>query len=126
MLKKIFIVFVFIIFFILLIITYKFCFLRINISNDYFIQQKPFTSNYIFYSRKHGKIIENIYEWKDEESYIYGSCFKDKDFYFLYHKKNNELILFYDLHSFYNKLDSLNLIYKMDNCKRVLDYKKIH
>ena len=126
MYKKVFLLFIFIITFIFLLITYKFCFLKIKISNDYYIQQKPFTSNYIFYSRKYGKIIENIYEWKDEDSYIYGSCYKDKDLYFLYYKETNEIILFEDLHSFYNKLDTLNLIYKMDNCKRVMDYKQIY
>lgn len=126
MTKKLVIFFITIILLLTFLISYKFCFLRIQISNDYYIQQKPFTSNYIFFSKKYGKIIEHIYEWKETDNFIYGSCYNDKDLYFLYKKKNNEIKIFEDLHSFYNKLDSLNLVYTMDNCTRVMDFKRVY
>ena len=104
----------------------KFFFLKISISNEYFIQQKPFSNNYILKSKQYGNIIEYIYEWNEVDDYIFGSGSYNKDFYFLYDKKNNTLTTFQDLHSFYQELDPLNLEYKMDNCDRIIDFKKLN
>ena len=111
---------------ILLVLLYKFCFLHIRVSDDYYIQQKPFTNNYILYSHRQGKILENIYEWKETDKYIYGSGYKNQDFYYWYEKERNDLLIFSNLHDFYQKLDSLNLVYAMDNCTRIIDYKTIN
>lgn len=107
------------------VIGYKFCFLRIRISDAYYILQKPFTNNFILKSKTKGKILEHIYEWKETDNYIYGSCLT-KDTYFLYEKMNNELNIFDDLHSFYICLDKYDLIYTMDNCSRIMDYRKVY
>ena len=115
-----------IIFLLLAVLSYKFCFLRIKISEDLYIQQKPFTRNYYLKSHDKGKIIEFVYEWKDVDKYVYGSSYQDNTFYYIYEKENNKLQVFEDLHSFYIKLDSLNLVYTMDNCSRILDYKRIN
>lgn len=40
----------------------RYWFLRINLSDGYYVQQKPFTSNYILKSKTKGKIFEWIYE----------------------------------------------------------------
>ena len=117
---------IFIIILILFLIGKKFWFLRVYINEIYYIQQKPFTNNYILISKKNGHILEHIYEWLDVNEYIYGSGYNDKDFYYLYEKKKNTVIIYEDLHSFYEKLNAINLKYTMDNCTRIIDYKLIN
>lgn len=114
-----------ILFVILVIFCYKFGYLRIRISNDFYIQQKPFTSNFILKSETKGTILEYIYEWKETDNYIYGSVLAN-DTYYLYEKESDKLNIYNDLHSFYISLDEHNLIYTMDNCSRIMDFRKIY
>lgn len=103
----------------------RYWFLRINLSDGYYVQQKPFTSNYILKSKTKGKIFEWIYEWKEVDSYIYGSrdMLEEKESYYLLNKATGELELYDTLDLFDERLDTLKLVYTMDNCMRVMDYK---
>ena len=103
----------------------KFCYLKVSITNDYYIQQKMFTNNYVLKSKKNGIILEHIYEWRNEKNYIYGSGY---GYYYIYDMNNYELLYFddkNDIESYYKKLEKLELKYRMDNCKRIIDYRKI-
>lgn len=103
----------------------KFCYLKVSITNVYYIQQKMFTNNYVLKSKKNGIILEHIYEWRNEKNYIYGS---GSGYYFIYDMNNYELLYYdekNDIESYYKKLEKLELKYRMDNCKRIIDYRKI-
>ena len=105
--------------------TKDFFFLKVKIDEGYYIQQKPFTSNHVLKSKKNGAILENIYEWKVTDRYIYGSCNTDEKLYYVYDKEKNDLQVF-DFDSFHEVLVKLNLRYTMDNTTRVMDFKRIN
>lgn len=76
-------------------------------------------------SKVKGKILDNIYEWRNEDDYIYGSGF----FYnYIYNSKSNELYTFpEDSKFFYDKLEELGgYEYRMDNCIRTIDFTMIN
>ena len=124
--KRLFICFSFLIVFLFLFFYFKdFICLRVKITDEYYIQQKLFSKNHMLKSKKTGKILENIYEWRCEKDYIYGSGYY---YYYIYNIKSNELIYFNEkqIDQFYQKTNELGIKYRMDNCTRVMDYKMIN
>ena len=105
--------------------TKDFFFLKVKIDEGYYIQQKPFTSNHVLKSKKNGAILENIYDWKVTDRYIYGSC-TDEELYYLYDKEKNDLQVFDSGMEFTKVIDKLHLNYTMSNCTRVMDFKMIN
>ena len=125
MLKKRYI-FLFLLILILLFITKNFLFLRVKITDEYYIQQKLFTKNYVLKSKKKGSIVEHIYEWRNEDEYIYGSGY---GYYFIYNKTENELLIYDEENQseeFYTKIKELGYKYRMDNCTRIIDFTMIY
>lgn len=100
----------------------KYLFLKVSISDEYYIQQKPFTKNYVLKSRNFGTIVENLYEWKEENKHIFGSGY---GYYYIYDKVTNGLLK-YDENTqseeFYQKIKELGYHYRIDSCTRVLDF----
>ena len=114
-----------IIFLILIALYWKnFWFLNVKLSEDFYIQQIPFTSNYVLKSKLNGKIVEHIYEWNISNNFIFGSDTYDN--YFLYDIKSQVLEIYKDLNEFNDDLRKKNLIYRMDNCTRIMDFQKIN
>ncbi len=114
-----------IIFLILIALYWKdFWLLNVKLSEDFYIRQIPFTSNYVLKSKLNGKIIEHIYEWNISNNYIYGSDTYDN--YFLYDIKSQVLEMYKDLNEFNDELRKKNLVYRMDNCTRIMDFQKIN
>ena len=101
----------------------KFCFLRIKISDDFYIQQKPFMDNYVLKKTDKTTLVEYVAEWRIENEYIYGSTYKG---FFIYNKLTENILIFEDLHDFDKYLKKVKLIYTMDNCIGVFDYTKGH
>lgn len=119
--KKVFI-FLLIFIVILFFLTKNYFFLRVEITDEYYIQQKFFTKNYILKSKKNGIILEHIYEWRDEDEYIYGSGY---GYYYIYNKAENELLIYDEekqSDDFYTKIKELGYKYRMDNCTRIIDF----
>lgn len=114
-----------IIFLILIALYWKdFWLLNVKLSEDFYIRQIPFTSNYVLKSKLNGKIVEHIYEWNISNNYIYGSDTYDN--YFLYDIKSQVLEMYKDLNEFNDELRKKNLVYRMDNCTRIMDFQKIN
>lgn len=92
-----------IIFLILIALYWKdFWLLNVKLSEDFYIRQIPFTSNYVLKSKLNGKIVEHIYEWNISNNYIYGSDTYDN--YFLYDIKSQVLEMYKDLNEFNDEL----------------------
>lgn len=114
-----------IIFLILIALYWKnFWFLNVKLSEDFYIQQIPFTSNYVLKSKLNGKIVEHIYEWNISNNFIFGSDINDN--YFLYDIKSKVLKIYKDMSEFNDDLRKRNLVYRMDNCTRIMDFQKIN
>lgn len=101
----------------------KYFFIRHDINDEYYIQQKPFTDNYVLKSKTNGTITEYIYEWTDKSDCIYGSGY---GYYYIYDKNNNELFKYDEndqaqVEEFYKKIKRSGYVYRMDNCTRILD-----
>ena len=124
--KKVFIILFFLTIILFFILTKDIFFLKVKITEDCYIQQRFFTSNYILKSKKNGIIVEHIYDWRNEEDYIYGSGY---GYYYIYDKNKNELFKFDEekqSECFYSKIKELGYKYRMDNCTRIIDFTMIN
>lgn len=101
----------------------KYCFLRIKISDDFYIQQKPFVDNYVLKKADKTTLVEYVVEWRIDKGFLYGCSYYS---YFIYELDSEKMIFFDDLHSFYEYIDNFDLLYTMDNCERIYDYTKGH
>ena len=99
----------------------KFCFLRIKISDDFYIQQKPFVDNYVLKKTDKTTLVEYVTEWRIDKGFLYGCSYYS---YFIYELDSEKMIFFDNLHSFYEYIDNFDLLYTMDNCERIYDYTK--
>ena len=104
----------------------KYFFIRVKINDEYYIQQKPFTKNYVLKSKTSGTIAENIYEWMDKSDFIYGSGY---GYYYIYDKNNSKLFKYdennqSETEEFYKKIKESGYVYRMDNCTRIIDITK--
>ncbi|WP_191017872.1 hypothetical protein [Treponema zioleckii] len=121
--KKRYLIFPIIILFLLFALKDFWC-LRVKISERSYIQQVPFTKNYVLNSKNQGKLVGYVYEWKFSSPYLYGSDFFDN--YFLANEITGTVKMYKNLHDFYVDLDKYGLAYTMDNCTRVIDFTMIN
>ena len=105
------------------LILKKFCFLRIKISDDFYIQQKPFQNNYILKKSDGTHIVEYVAEWQIERNYVFGAVYKA---YFIYDIENDSVKIIDDIDDFYDYLRPLELEYTMDNCDYILNYRSFN
>ena len=69
----------------------KFCFLRIKISDDFYIQQKPFADNYVLKKTDKTTLVEYVVEWRIDKGFLYGCSYYS---YFIYELDSKKMIFF--------------------------------
>lgn len=122
-LKFIFFAFITFILIYVFLVVKTWCFLKIEISEDFYIQQKPFQNNYILKKSDGTHIVEYVAEWRLERNYVFGAVYKA---YFVYDIEDDSVKIIDDIDDFYDYLRPLELEYTMDNCDYILNYRSFN
>jgi hypothetical protein len=103
-----------------LLISRRYYFTRIEVSEDFYVQQQPFVSRYDLRMRGGKLLVENVYEWKETDKFLYGSGRGER--YFVYDKEKDEMTFFSSEHDFWTTAKSLGLKYGEGVCDTVEAY----
>lgn len=109
----------FVFFFISVIIIYLIfsSFIKVNLSDGYYIKSNRFFENCSLYTKDNKLILTNIGEWIDSEEYIYGYGDGKKYKCYIFDKNKKTIDFFYSDNDFYNILNEKNLKYNMSDTK---------
>ena len=103
---------------IILLIFFSFIlFIKVNLSDGYYIKSNLFFENCCLYTKDNKLILTNIGEWIDSEEYIYG--YGDGKIYkcYIFEKNKKEVEIFFSTDDFYDILNENNLKYNMSDTK---------
>ena len=98
----------------------RYYFTRIEVSESFYVQQQPFVSRYDLRMRGGKLLVENVYEWKETDKFLYGSGRWER--YFVYDKEKDEMTFFSSEHAFWTTAKSLGLTYGEGVCDTVEGY----